>query len=93
MEGKKIVKEINKPRWIPRLGLSFLEPLLTFGAAFLVGFFYSVSAGIMIFFGVLALLRRMHSLDPKFISLLFLPLAKHYDPALWEDASDPFGDL
>ncbi|MFL6354099.1 MAG: VirB3 family type IV secretion system protein [Bryobacteraceae bacterium] len=81
------MKEINKPRWIPRLGLSFLEPIIMFGVSFLVGFFYSFIAAILVFLGVLFLIRLAHKADPKFFSLLLLPLGKHYDPALWEDIS------
>jgi hypothetical protein len=93
MEGKRIVREINKPRWIPRLGLTFLQPVVTFGVAFLVGFFVSAIAGTLLFFGVLVLLRWINTLDPQFLSLWFLPLGKHYDPALWEDMHESFRDV
>ena len=88
MEGKKITKEMNHPRWVPRLGLSFLAPFLVLAISVLIGFFYSAVAGVLVFFGALLALRRMNQADRRFMDLWLFRLGTHYDPALWEDLDD-----
>ena len=90
MEGKKIVREMNRTQLIPIVGLPPTAAVLSLGVAVMTGVLYSWLAGIAVFTAVLFAGRWINKTDVKFIELFFLSLTTgtEYDPALMEDMSD-----
>jgi len=87
MEGKRVIKEMNKPQLLPIVGLPPMVAILTLGVAIALGGLYSWLAGITVFFAVIFVGRWINRTDLQFIELFFLSLStgSDYDPALMED--------
>lgn len=90
MEGKKVVKEMNKPQVMPVVGLPMIAAVLALGVAMVLGLLYSWLAAIAVFLAAIFAGRWIHEHEPKFIELLFLSmrLGTEYDPALLEDSRE-----
>ncbi len=90
MEGKKIVREMNRTRLIPIVGLPPVVTVLSLGVAVMTGVLYSWLAGITLFAAVIVAGRWINKTEVKFIELFFLSLTTgtEYDPALLEDMND-----
>jgi type IV secretory pathway TrbD component len=94
MEGTPVIKELNKLRIIPLIGLAPVVAILGSGVSVVLGALYSWLAGFVLFASIICIARWMNKVDIKFVELWFLSLSTgtlstyHYDPALLEDASE-----
>ncbi len=90
MEGKKIVREMNRTQLIPIVALPPVVTVLSLGVAVTIGVLYSWLAGITVFAAVILAGRWINKTDAKFIELFFLSLTTgtEYDPALMEDMNE-----